>query len=187
MNDWNSGRLKIFSSKSFILDVRLRSEYASGSVNYFCQKLHLKPRIGLWICQFLTEISKVCYEETQNNSNKHVPFVPRNSCSKIFKNFDFGWQIINWAACSLTPIFMNTCIFRSLEIALLYYHFCYCNLWLHTNKSRTYYKLEVYSSLLTCSLAKFFLQHGMFNNCCYFCDRCAFHQWFDRMIELLFK
>ena len=110
--------------------------HASGSVNYFCQKLHLKPLIGLWICQFLTEISKVCYEETQNNSNKHVPFVPRNSCSKIFINFDFGWQIINWAACSLTPIFMNTCIFRSLEIALLYYHFCYCNLWPHTNTSR---------------------------------------------------
>ena len=29
-------------TKSFILDVRLRSEYASGTVNYFCKKLHLR-------------------------------------------------------------------------------------------------------------------------------------------------
>ena len=32
---------KIFFSKSLILDVRLRSEYASGTVNYCRQKLHL--------------------------------------------------------------------------------------------------------------------------------------------------
>ena len=43
----NSGRLKMFFSKSFILDVRFRSEYASGTVNYFHQKLHLKPLTGL--------------------------------------------------------------------------------------------------------------------------------------------
>ena len=36
--------------------------------------------------------------------------------------FDFGSQIINWTACSMTPIFMNTCIFTSSEIALLYYY-----------------------------------------------------------------
>ena len=81
--------------------------------------------------------------------------------------FDFGWQIINWAACSMTPIFTNTCIFRQSEIALLYYFlFCYCNLWLHTNTSRLiesdFHKLiinwEVHSSLLSCSFAKFFLQ-----------------------------
>ena len=39
--------------------------------------------------QALNEISKVCYEEMQKNDNKHVPFVPRNSCSKIFVNFQF--------------------------------------------------------------------------------------------------
>ena len=27
------------------------------------------------------------YEETQKNGKKHVPFVPRNSGSKIFINF----------------------------------------------------------------------------------------------------
>ena len=90
--------------------------------------------------------------------------------------FDFGWQIINWAACIMTSIFMNPCIFRSSEIALLSYYFCYCNLWLHINTSQliesNFYKLitnwEVHSYLLTCSLAKFFLQHSMFNNCSYF-------------------
>ena len=31
---------------------------------------------------------------------------------KFSKIFDFEWQIINWAACSMTPICMNTCIFN---------------------------------------------------------------------------
>ena len=31
----------------------------------------------------------LCYEETQKNGKKHVPFVPRNSGSKIFINFSF--------------------------------------------------------------------------------------------------
>ena len=76
VNGWNSGRL--FFSKSFILDVLLHSKYASGTVNYCRQKLHLKSLIGPWIClclywvwQFLNETSKVCYQET--NGNKHVP------------------------------------------------------------------------------------------------------------------
>ena len=43
----NSGRLKIDFSKSFILDVRPRSEYASGTVNCCRQKLNLKSLIGL--------------------------------------------------------------------------------------------------------------------------------------------
>ena len=96
VNNWNSGRLKMFSPKCLILNVRLRSENASGTVNYFRQKLHLQSLIGLWIffClywvwRFLNEISKVCYEETQKNGNKHVPFVPRNSCSNNFINFWF--------------------------------------------------------------------------------------------------
>ena len=38
---------------------------------------------------------------------------------KISEIFDFGWQIINCAVCSSTPIFINTCIFRQSEIALL--------------------------------------------------------------------
>ena len=42
----NSERLKMFFSKSFILDVRLGPEYASGTVNYCRQKLHLKSLIG---------------------------------------------------------------------------------------------------------------------------------------------
>ena len=108
VNGSNGGQLKIFFSKSFILDVQLHSKYASGTVNYFLQKLHLKtPSL---IGQFLNEIRKACYEETKENGNKYVLFVP----SKIFVNFcrliflDFGWQIINWAACSMTSIFMNT-------------------------------------------------------------------------------
>ena len=119
VNGSNGGQLKIFFSKRFILDVQLHSKYASGTVNYFLQKLHLKTPslIGLWIWlylywvwQFLNEIRKACYEETKENGNKYVLFVP----SKIFVNFcrliflDFGWQIINWAACSMTSIFMNT-------------------------------------------------------------------------------
>ena len=35
------------------------------------------------------EISKICYEETEKNGNKHVLFVPGNSCSKMFLNFRF--------------------------------------------------------------------------------------------------
>ena len=92
----NSERLKMFFSKSFILDVRIRSEYASGTVNYCRQKLQPESLIGPWIClclywgrQFLNETSKTCYEETQKNGRKHVPFVPRNSCSKTFVNFWF--------------------------------------------------------------------------------------------------
>ena len=98
---------------------------------------------------------------------------------KFSQIFDFGWQIINWAACSMTPSFMNTCIFRYSEIALPYYFlFCYCNLWLHTNTSRliesNFRKLiinwEVQSFSLTGSLTKFFLQQLQL-----FCDGCAFH------------
>ena len=43
-------RLKIIFSKSFILDVWLRSEYAFRTGNYFHQKLPLKFLIWLWIC-----------------------------------------------------------------------------------------------------------------------------------------
>ena len=34
------------------------------------------------------------------------------SFQNVRKYKDFGWQIINRAACSMNPIFMNTCIFR---------------------------------------------------------------------------
>ena len=88
--------LKMFFSKSFILDVWPSSNYASGVVNYCRQKLHLKSLVGpliclcmYWVWQFLNETSKICYEETQKNGKKHVPFVPRNSCSKILVNFWF--------------------------------------------------------------------------------------------------
>ena len=43
------------------------------------------PLYRVW--QFLNEISKGCYEETQKNGNKHVPYLPRNSYSKIFCKF----------------------------------------------------------------------------------------------------
>ena len=43
-----------------------------------------------WTRQFwINEISKVCYEETLKNGNKHVRYVPGNSCSNIFVNFQF--------------------------------------------------------------------------------------------------
>ena len=41
----NSEWLKMFFSKSFILDVRLGTEYASETVNYCRQKMHLKSLI----------------------------------------------------------------------------------------------------------------------------------------------
>ena len=87
----------MFFSKSFILDVRLRSEYASGTVNYFRQKLHLKiyNRILntlLPVLSLLNEIGKACYKETKKNGNKHVPLVSRNSSSKIFVIFLF-WMV----------------------------------------------------------------------------------------------
>ena len=83
----NSEQLKMFFPKSFILDVPLGSEYASETVGNYChQKLHLKYLIRPWIClclywvwQFLNVTSKICYERTQKNGKKHVPFVPRNT------------------------------------------------------------------------------------------------------------
>ena len=39
------------------------------------------------VWQFLHEISKVCYKETQMNRNKHVRFVPRNSFHNNFHKF----------------------------------------------------------------------------------------------------
>ena len=168
MNSLNSGRLQFFFSKGFILDVQLRSEYASGTVNYFHQKLHLKSLIGLWICLCLcwvrqllvNEISKVGYEETQKNGNKHVPFVPGNNCSKVFiKNFWFfeGKLPVGEPVAWIQPLW---------TLISSYFFFCYCNLWLHTKISQliesNLHKLmsdwEGHSSLLTCSLAKFFLQ-----------------------------
>ena len=74
MSGWNIERQEMFFSKSFTLDVQLRSDYASGTVNCCHQKLHLKSLIGVWMChclyrvwQFLNETSKVCYGETQKN------------------------------------------------------------------------------------------------------------------------
>ena len=46
MNSWKSERMKIIFLKSFILDVWLRFEYASGTVNSYRKKLHLKSLIG---------------------------------------------------------------------------------------------------------------------------------------------
>ena len=85
-----------FSTKSPILDILLGPENASGFTvfNYFHRKLHLRSLRGL-IClciylvqqfwRWINEISKVCYEETQNNCNKYV--ISENSCSKRFVHF----------------------------------------------------------------------------------------------------
>ena len=108
VNSWNSRWLEMFFSKSFILDVRLRSEYTFGTVitlwlclwnssgNFFPKNCILNLWKGLqiciclhWVWQFLNEISKAFYEETQKNGNKYVPLVPRNACLKIFLNFQF--------------------------------------------------------------------------------------------------
>ena len=79
-----------------ILDILLGPESASKftGFNYFHQKLHLRSLRGL-IClciylvrqfwRWINEISKVCYEETQNNCTKYV--ISENSCSKNFVNF----------------------------------------------------------------------------------------------------
>ena len=96
----NGSKPRTFSTKSSILDILLTPENASGYrvFNYFYQKLHLKSLICLCIgliclCIYLVrqfwrwvnEISKVCYEETQNNCTKYVIF--ENSCSKKFLHF----------------------------------------------------------------------------------------------------
>ena len=75
MNGWKP---LTFSAKSFILDILLGTENASGFTvfNYFHQKLHLRSLRGqMCLCMYLVsqiwrwinEISKVCYEETQKN------------------------------------------------------------------------------------------------------------------------
>ena len=123
----------MFFSKNFILDVWLCSEYSSGTVNCCRQKLHLKSLIGLWIClclcwvwQFLNETSKICYEETQKNGKKHVPFVPRNSCSKIFSILDgklstgrpVAWLQSLWTLVSLSSRKLHFSIIFCFAIAI---------------------------------------------------------------------
>ena len=92
----NGQKLLTFSTKSSILDILLGPENASGFIgfNYFHWKLHLRSSRGL-IClciylvqqfwRWINEISKVCYEETQNNCTKYV--ISENSCSKNFIHF----------------------------------------------------------------------------------------------------
>ena len=76
MNGWKP---LTFSAKSSILDILLGPENASGFTvfNYFHQKLHLRSLRGqICLCIYLVpqiwrwinEISKVSYEETQNNA-----------------------------------------------------------------------------------------------------------------------
>ena len=125
MNNWNG--YFFFFSKSSILDIQVHCEYTSGNVNYFCEKHHLKYLIGseyasAWVWQFwINEISKICHEETQKNGNKHVLFVLRNSCLKIFINFPF-WMV-NYQVGGLQ------------NESNLYEHLY--NLWLHTKISTT--------------------------------------------------
>ena len=92
----NGSKPLTFSAKSSILDIPLGPENASGFTvfNCFHQKLHLRSLRGL-IClciylvrqfwRWINEISKVCYEETQNNCTKYV--ISENSCSKNFVYF----------------------------------------------------------------------------------------------------
>ena len=91
---------------------------------------------------------------------------------KFSQIFDFGWQIINWAASSMTLIFMQTCIFRQSEISLLYYFlFCYCKF---TGKHQcqsifliqpsNFVKKESLAQLFSCEFCKiskntFFTEH----------------------------
>ena len=87
----NGSKLLTFAAKSSILDILLDPENASGFTvfNYFHQKLHLRSLRGL-IClciylvrqfwRWINEISKVCYEEAQNNCTKYV--ISENSFSK---------------------------------------------------------------------------------------------------------
>ena len=140
--------LTIFT-KNCILNLWQGSEYASACIEFcnsymklakYVKKKHKRMAINMF-CLFLEIAVK-----------------------KFTKIFDFEWQIINWAACSMTPIFMNTYLYVvGNNTSLLF--FCYCNLWLHTNTSRLiendFHKLinwKSYSSLLTSTLAKFFLQ-----------------------------
>ena len=92
----NSSKPLAFSTKSSILNILLGPENASRFIvfTYFHQKLHLRSSRGLiclCIClvrqfwRWINEICKVCYEETQNNSNKYV--VSENSCLKNFIQF----------------------------------------------------------------------------------------------------
>ena len=93
---FNGWKPLTFSAKSSIFDILLGPENASGFTvfNYFHQKLHLRSLRGL-IClciylvqqfwRWINEISKVCYEETQNNCTKYV--ISENSCSKNFVYF----------------------------------------------------------------------------------------------------
>ena len=92
----NGSKLLTFSVKSSILDIMLGPENASGFtvLNYFHQKLHLRSQRGLiYLCIYLVqqfwrwinEISKVCYEETQNSCTKYV--ISENSCLKNFTYF----------------------------------------------------------------------------------------------------
>ena len=100
VNGWNSGQLKMFFSQSFILDVRLRSVYVSGTVNCCRQNLHLKSLIGLWMClclywvwQFLNATSKVCYEENQDNGINMFRLSLGIAVQKCLSIFYFGGKL----------------------------------------------------------------------------------------------
>ena len=44
---------------------------------------------ALSLAVWINVISKVCYEETQENGNKHLLFVPGSSCLKIWGNLQW--------------------------------------------------------------------------------------------------
>ena len=109
MSSWKSEWLKICFSKSFILDVWLRSEYTSGSVIYLHQNLHLKSVIRLWICrclywvwQFIMKLAKYVMKKLKRMAINMFGLFLGIAVQKFSQIFDFGWQTINWVACSMT-------------------------------------------------------------------------------------
>ena len=100
---------------------------------------------------------------------------PGIAVQKILEIFDFGSQFINWVACSMTQIFINTCIFRQSKIALLCYflflllQFMVAHQHITTNQEQlpqTSYQLG--SSTIISLYSHVILLSFSFNNCSYF-------------------
>ena len=90
-------------TKSSILDVQLRSEYASGAVNFFSQRLHS----DVWMCsRYASDI----FNERQKLRKTFKLVIFKNVGTKIKKWFLWNlWENLYWEMIFFTVNFSKFC------------------------------------------------------------------------------